>query len=266
MKDLIITHGGRAHFDEFLAISLVLAVHKDIPFTIERRDPTPSELDNPDIWVIDIGERHEEELKNFDHHQNLDMSVSFVLVADYLRLTNTLKTAPWWNFKDRIDRYGPVNIAMELGVQDLLPTYSPLEEWIINEFEKNPRAMSGLMASFGRNVISKARIIAARMEYWETCKLDLIENKLVLIAHTSETLGLREYSDSLETPVDISITYDNLGRGWRLRRINEFCGVNVSRLEHCEEISFAHKGGFIAKTKRRLPLERVYQMVADAVE
>jgi hypothetical protein len=266
MKNLIITHGGRAHFDEFFAISLVLAIYKDTRFTIERRNPTPSELDHPDIWVIDIGERHEEELKNFDHHQDLDMSVSFVLIADYLGLTETLQTAPWWKFKDRIDRYGPVTMAQEIGVSSLQPTHSPLEEWIIGQFEKDPNAMQGLMASFARNVITKARVIAARMEYWKTCQVDQIRDKVVLIAHTSETLGLREYSDSLETPVDISITYDNRGKGWRLRRINECCGVNFSKLENCEEISFAHKGGFIAKTRQRISLEAVYQMVVDAMD
>lgn len=266
MKNLIITHGGRAHFDEFFAISLVLATHQDVDFTIERRNPTPSELNNPDIWVIDIGERHETGLKNFDHHQDLKISASFVLVADYLNLSDTFRTAPWWNFKNRIDRFGPVNIAREIGIQDLLPTYSPLEEWMITEFEKNPDAMGSLMASFGRSLIAKAKIIAARMEFWESCQLDCIKNKIVLIAHTSETLGLREYSESLAQPVDISITYDNRGKGWRLRRVNDYCGVNFSKLENCEEISFAHKGGFIAKTKQRLPLDRVCQMVADAID
>jgi hypothetical protein len=266
MKNLIITHGGKAHFDEFFAISLVLAVYKDTRFTIERRNPASSELDNPDIWVIDIGNRHDEAFKNFDHHQNLDMSVSFVLVADYLGLTETLQTAPWWKFKDRIDRYGPTAMAREIGVPTLQPTHSPLEEWIIGEFEKDPNAMQTLMASFARSIITKARVITARMGYWKTCQTDRIKDKIVLVARTSETLGLREYSDSLETPVDISITYDNRGKGWRLRRINENCGVNFSRLENCREISFAHKGGFIAKTRERLPLKKVYQMVVDAMD
>jgi len=65
---LIITHPGSAHFDEMTAVSLILAAHADTEFHIERREPIPEELDNPDIWVVDIGNRHEPEKRNFDHH------------------------------------------------------------------------------------------------------------------------------------------------------------------------------------------------------
>ena len=62
---LIITHPGSAHFDEVAAISLIMAMHTDTEFRIERREPTQIELDNPDVWVVDIGNRHEPEKHNF---------------------------------------------------------------------------------------------------------------------------------------------------------------------------------------------------------
>jgi uncharacterized UPF0160 family protein len=54
---LIITHPGSAHFDEVTAVSLILAVYADTEFRIERREPVTSEMDDPDVWVIDIGNR-----------------------------------------------------------------------------------------------------------------------------------------------------------------------------------------------------------------
>ena len=48
----IITHPGSAHFDDITAVSLILAVYDDMDFTIERREPIPEELEDPDIWVI----------------------------------------------------------------------------------------------------------------------------------------------------------------------------------------------------------------------
>lgn len=48
---LIITHPGSAHFDEMTAVSLILTTHTDTEFHIDRREPIPEELDNPDIWV-----------------------------------------------------------------------------------------------------------------------------------------------------------------------------------------------------------------------
>ena len=65
---LIITHPGSAHFDEVTAISLIMAVHTDTVFRVERREPKEAELDDPDVWVVDTGNQHEPEKRNFDHH------------------------------------------------------------------------------------------------------------------------------------------------------------------------------------------------------
>ena len=46
-RQLIVTHPGSAHFDEVTAISLLTASFPDCDFEIERRDPTPKELDRP---------------------------------------------------------------------------------------------------------------------------------------------------------------------------------------------------------------------------
>jgi len=62
MNNLIITHPGTAHFDEFFATSLVLAVNDDVTYTIERRHPTEEELANPEIWVIELFEQNPGEI------------------------------------------------------------------------------------------------------------------------------------------------------------------------------------------------------------
>ena len=41
---LIITHPGSAHFDEVTAVSLILAMHADTVFRIERREPAQAEI------------------------------------------------------------------------------------------------------------------------------------------------------------------------------------------------------------------------------
>ena len=68
----IITHPGSAHFDDVTAVSLILATYPNAQFTIERREPTTDELENPDVWVVDVGDKFEPEKHNFDHHQSLD--------------------------------------------------------------------------------------------------------------------------------------------------------------------------------------------------
>lgn len=265
MKTLIITHPGSAHFDEFFAISLILASNPDMDITIERRDPAERELNNPDIWVIDIGEQLDHDLKNFDHHQNIDLQASFVLVADYLGLTDILKALPWWSFKDRIDRFGPFKIGQEIGTNSLRITYSPFEEWYLDFFSSRPNDCIPMMRQFGISVIKNARKLASQFKFWEKAKKVTIKNQSVVIGHTTDTAGSQEYNDTLETPAAVLVTHDSRGNGWKLCRFDSFPEVNFSLLENHPAIKFTHKTGFVAKTHDRIPVEEVLELVKTAI-
>ena len=56
--ELIVTHPGGAHKDDFLACSLLAHLH-GVP--IERRDPTDEDLAKPSICVVDVGGVHDPE-------------------------------------------------------------------------------------------------------------------------------------------------------------------------------------------------------------
>lgn len=266
MNSLIVTHPGKAHFDEFLAISLILAVHPDTTFGIQRRHPTAAELAAPDVWVVDVGGRYEPERQNFDHHQDLDLNASFVLVARHLNLEDRFEAVPWWRYKDRIDRYGPFKIAAELGVSSLLMTFSPLESWLLELFKRDPSELCPLIRSFGRKMIDDADRLIAQFSFWEQSDKITIKGRIVLIGHTRDATGSQRYSSRLSTPAAISVSYDNRGQGWRLARLNDAAGVDFSRLEGHPAILFAHKSGFLAKTKERLPLEKVLDLVELAID
>ncbi len=265
MNSLIITHPGKAHFDEFLALSLILAANEGGNFTIERREPTAEELDDPEVWVVDIGERHEPHLKNFDHHQDLGLPVSFVLVADHLGLADALRETPWWDFKDRIDRFGPVNMAREMGVETVVPMHSPLEAFMLTMFETSPLMVYHTMYLFGRSLIENAEKMAGCIEFWKEAEIVTVKGKRVMIGLTDDSTGAQQFCDLSDNPPDLSLTYDNRGEGWKFFRFNLCTGVNFSLLENHEEIFFAHKGGFIAKTKRRLPREEALALMGEAV-
>jgi len=265
VNKLIITHPGSAHFDDFFAISLVLAVNNDVIYTIERRHPTEEELANPEIWVIDVGMKLESDLKNFDHHQSTDTPASFMLVADYLGLTATLRITPWWEFKDKFDRFGPLKIAGELGIENLLPFISPIETWFLELFEQNPGEIYPLMRAFGQNVINGARTLSSQFEFWANSEKCIVKNKTVLIGLTNDSTGAQRYSSQMDSPAEISVSYDGRGEGWRLARLNDDKGVDFSKLEGDEKIRFAHKTAFIAKTKQRIPVSEVIKLVEKAI-
>ncbi|KAA3610289.1 MAG: hypothetical protein D8M58_06290 [Calditrichaeota bacterium] len=261
----IITHNGQAHFDEFLAISLILARHEETHFFIERREPSEKELCDPNTWVIDIGERYEPHLKNFDHHQDLKLPASFVQVAEYLELEDILKKSPWWEFKDKIDRRGGFKMASELGIESLDPLNSPLENFFLEVFAQSPISMYQQMKFFGKKLIANGYRLKEQISFWENCDQLHIKDKKVIVGYTDETLGSVQYCESLDNPPAVRINYDGRGDGWSMSTIKDADGINFFRVQDHEHIKFAHRNGFMAKTKTRIPLENVLQLVEMSI-
>lgn len=262
---LIITHNGNAHFDEFLAVSLILAVENETHFYIERRDPTEDELNDPQVYVVDIGLRHEPERRNFDHHQDLNIPASFVLVADYLQVSQYLSHSPWWQFKDSIDRKGGFRVARDFGLDSLDPLHSPLESFMLRQFSQNPLSIYQQMKLFATDLIENGRALEEQIAVWEKCQMVQIKDKRVAIALTEDTSGSLPFFDTLNDPPHIRINYDSRGEGWSLSTVRDAEGVDFARIAHLPEIKFAHKNGFIAKTHERLPLDKVLQLVEQAL-
>jgi len=261
---LIITHPGSAHFDEVTAISLILAVYADTEFRIERHDPVPAELDSSDVWVVDIGDRYEPEKRNFDHHQDMDCPAAFVLVAKYLGLLDTMSVMPWWHFKDEVDRFGPGKSSIKYHAGDDLVNRNPVEIWLLASFASEPEASIPLLKSFGTHIIEEARILKRQIDFWKTSSRLVIGGVPAIIGETSELTGLEEFRRLDENPPDIVISLDRRDKGWRLFRYDG-TPVDFSLISDCPEIAFAHKSGFLAKTKERLGIDDLIALVSKAV-
>ncbi|MFC1924451.1 MYG1 family protein [Chloroflexota bacterium] len=261
---LIITHPGRAHFDEVAAISMILAVHTDTVFRIERREVAQAELNDPDTWVVDIGNRHEPEKRNFDHHQDTDCPASFVLVAEYLGLAETMSIMPWWHFKDSVDRFGPVKSSKEFHAGDDLVNRNPVEIWLMSRFASEPRETLPLLKAFGTNMIENARILKKQIDFWKTCSRLVIAGIPAVIGETTELAGLEEFRRLDGNPPGIVISIDHVDRGWRLFRYDG-TPVDFSLISDCPEIVFAHKNGFMAKTIESLAIDDLISLVGKAV-
>ncbi|MFC1920396.1 MYG1 family protein [Chloroflexota bacterium] len=261
---LIITHPGGAHFDEVTAVSLILATYTDREFRIERREPVQAEIDNPDVWVIDTGNRHEPERHNFDHHQDTDCPAAFVLIAEYLGLAETLSVMPWWYFKDEVDRIGPVRSSEKYHAGDDLVNRNPMESWFVSRFASEPEACLPLLRAFGAYIISEARLLKSQIDFWRTCPRLVIAGVPAIIGETRESAGLEEFRRLDENPPDIVISLDSRDDGWRLFRFDG-APVDFSLISDCPEIAFAHKSGFLAKTRERLSIDELIPLVSKAV-
>ena len=261
---LIITHPGSAHFDEVTAVSMILAVYADTEFRIERREPVPAELDDPDVWVVDIGDRHEPEKHNFDHHQSLGCPAAFVLVAEYLGLVETMSVMPWWYFKDEVDRFGPVKSSVKYHAGDDLVNRNPVESWLVARFASGPEACLPLLKTFGIHIIGEARMLKSQIDFWKTSSRLVIAGVPAMIGETRESAGLEEFRRLDENPPDIVISLDRRDKGWRLFRYDG-TPVDFSLISDRPEIAFAHKSGFMAKTKERLGIDDLIALVSKAV-
>jgi hypothetical protein len=75
---------------------------------------------------------------------------------------------------------------------------------------------------------------------------------------------LEEFRLLEENPPDIVISLDRRDEGWRLFRYDG-TPVDFSLIADCPEVAFAHKSGFMAKTKERLDIDTLIALVSKAV-
>lgn len=135
--NMIITHGGAAHRDDMLAVAIALHLSPDA--TVVRRPPTPAELDDPAILVLDTGLQYDPEHSNFDHHASTDTTETTCTLTKFLDAIGRLRDArtwwPWLALTDAIDSHGP-SAAAQWGVsRESLPAFaSPVESALLRDF------------------------------------------------------------------------------------------------------------------------------------
>lgn len=289
----IITHGGMAHADEFLAIAVILARH-DLDYSnceavIERRDPKPEELDNPDIYVVDVGGRYEPDLRNYDHHQGDDPRVegkcALDLVLEGFGLTEKANRASkWLEFKSSLDCYGPGKTAEKMGmsVDALFATLSPIEGQVLKLFEQDMLRSSFEFRSLAFELLML--IGDGLLSYWKT-----FDDQL-LTAHSATQLIVRDhlfldfrccnggepllpavmFSIMDELNAAGSITADNRGEGCEFRAVlyrhNDNPAVDFTRV--CPgDAHFIHKNGFLLKTQdNRDDIESIRSLLDQAIQ
>lgn len=147
MRDTkIITHGGTAHRDEFLACCAVLfheyATNRTTP-NVVRRLALQEDLNDPYVYVIDTGGIWDPERRNFDHHQydpRLVDRCALDLVLESLMPEKVMcgfaRGNDWLRLTAVQDTRGSAEAAKFLGVTPRIyaSTRSPMERAILKWF------------------------------------------------------------------------------------------------------------------------------------
>jgi len=285
----IITHPGSAHRDDFMSVCLVLdqlrfsmyasGAHPMFP-SVERKEPSVADLQDPNVWCLDVGLDHCPKLNNFDHHQferDAAPRCALSLVLEKLGLESAARAASggWLRFTEIIDCKGPFVACDEYGISrdTLAALESPIESQLLRLWEVNPDsdAIKELMADLGKQWRT----------YWEK-----FENRCDLLAETSVYLDLDGTNGVMLVAIDrtdeptfalekfilasgknpsVIVFQDDRGVGHALYRRNDDPRIDFSKIKDDPKIIFAHVNGFIAKTVEGLAVFEIMDLIQKSV-
>jgi hypothetical protein len=267
--DTLLTHPGGAHTDEFLACSVLLTLH---PVAIVRREPTPAELADASVCIVDVGHRHEPSLNNFDHHQlpkDHPPTCSLSLVLQHLgiyedarQFCDWLETAEWF------DTRGPIDTAKWLGTTpDVLARLnSPITSTLLKRFALAKRVEPAeplweMMRLIGADIVDYVNSLRARLaflaehaQFW-TLELAGRPAQILFLPRTDPlpeepSFGLDRFirSRGLEDQIIAIVSPDRRSSGYGLERYRDNPRLDFTRLTGQPGVHFAHARGFVAKT------------------
>ena len=285
VPQLIVTHPGSAHKDDFLACSLLAHLHG---VTIERREPTDEDLTNAAICVVDVGGDHDPAMNNFDHHQFPKDSpplCALSLVLQSLGLyEDALSFCAWLRPAEWLDTMGPNETAKRMGIprQALSELNSPIDVTLLNRFASHTELTPNdtiyqVMCMIGEDMVNYVRSLRERLnflkqhgQWWKIeTESDPIE-VLFLEQHDSiaddPSFGLYAFivEADRQDSVHALVYPDRRGSGYGLTRYEDCPRLNFSNIEAESDVRFAHKRGFVAKVEATDPV-RLQELVGLAV-
>jgi hypothetical protein len=280
MTNKIIVHGGNAHLDDFVACAEALVarlwcwdysgetVEKVAAETIiERRDPTPEELADPEVIVLDVGGILNDSTACYDHHQlprgtrecAMTLFAKSVVVpcGEIGVLEDTLYAAmcrlyPWYETRAAVDSCGPFAVAKEKGVEwGVVASFlGPFEDIVLNAFiDAAPEERAKIVLPFARDILAKLdaeRKVLDSVERWTT------EQGVDVIDFTkADPADVDVVSDAIlaSTPNGVAVFRDKRGSGYAILRIKDDPRIDLSKAGGMPCIAFAHANGFYATTR-----------------
>jgi hypothetical protein len=171
-----------------------------------------------------------------------------------------LSNLQWFRFTEILDSKGPAEAAKLVYTDSdgLKNTVSPVESALISMFSEDASRVRDIMAKLGENIVEYADSIQrdfSALRY--DCQGSVIRVAGIpgILIHQKVSLRavemFREYArfDCGGCLAAFSITPDDRGDGWSLFRYDDDPRLDFSRLEGDPDIVFAHKAGFVAKTR-----------------
>lgn len=268
--ELILTHPGGAHKDEFLACCLLVARH-GVPLV--RREPEAADLENAAVCVVDVGGEHAPERSNFDHHQfprdHEPMCALSLVLQDFGLYEDARLFCAWLEPAEWFDTRGANGTAKWLGVEREVVTklVSPIDVTLLRRFALSARLESGdllyeMMRWVGEDLLGYLETMRDRLafigkhgEIWDLVSAGGDEFRVLFVPRTEPlpaepSMGLERYLASVgEFDSVAGLIYpDRRGEGYGMSRHNDDMRMEFTQIEAEADVHFAHARGFVAKT------------------
>ena len=280
----IVTHPGGSHKDDLLAVCVLAAIHN---CPIVRREPTPADLDDPQVAVVDIGGVHDPARSNFDHHhfpREHPPTCALSLVLDHLGLyQDALQFCDWLEPAEWFDSRGPKRTGEWLGVprRAISQLNSPIDITLLRRFAQVSRLeptdpLYTFMTMVGADLLDYLRDARQRLDFidqhverWTIPSGDDLIEALYLprtepaADEPSAMLGSYIRARKLDDVIAAIIYPDRRGDGFGIGRYEDHPRLDFSRVETQPDVHFAHKSGFMCKTTATAP-PRLKELVSLA--
>lgn len=280
--NIIITHPGTAHLDDFLSTCLVIYKMGDIE-EVHRKEPTREEINDSSIWKLDVGNKHDPDMKCFDHHQIvMDDCTLSLLLKNWELWEKAVKVYNWLKIAVAKDTKGPKEVIKLLNISytALGSLDSFIERTILNLFQKREIIKKGSVIFSLMKVIGKQFFMLID-EYYKTIKA--IERKIEFkrikgvivvfcyknVKHSNMLVRiLNEKKKEMwqDERGGIAVYPNNRPHGTiALRRYNDDKRVDFSKISKYEKVNYAHPQGFFVSLEPMSDYE-LEQYIEDAIK
>ena len=280
---IIITHSGSAHLDDFLSCCLVM--NKFVNITkIKRKEPNTSEINDPTIWKLDVGEKYDPKLKCYDHHQDdiVDDCTLSLLLKDWGIWSIANEVHNWLDIVIMNDTRGPIAVKKKLRINSKAMGFldSFVERTILDYFKEKEEItkesfLFSLMEIIGQNFFELIELYATIIKQAD----EKLEYKMIKGVQTIFFYRDLEHSSTLTR-----IIRDKMRENWpkesggiavypnkrvkgsiAIKRFDNDKRVDFSRISHYKKVIYSHPKGFFISVEK-MTQDHLEQYIKDAIK
>jgi len=148
MSYTIITHAGKAHIDEILAVAALAVFKKEYPSEVRRMNSNEaaefvaSGSVPANCWVIDCGLEYDPDRRLFDHHQDRELPSAALMIFNHIfpDLQGT-DLHDYFELVSKVDTEGARSLDDYEFIDESRDYWSFPQQLLVRIFEKDPLAV-----------------------------------------------------------------------------------------------------------------------------